>query len=143
MPDIIVDQPEFIVQRINTRKGLYRLIVRSDAAAGVNYILQTGSDVTVTFPLPIQVRIRKILFTHTTSTATTLSEDELKLYVDLHIFETSAAPVRYWNPSGWSQTGYKEFAEGFEEMVQGVKITTNSTNTDRVYLALDVQVVST
>ncbi len=129
---------DYRVVYVNPEKGLYRLIVKTSDG---EYIAQTGSAVTKTFSLPTEVRVRKIGWIHTTSTATTLSTDSLIWYFDVYSHGGDVAPLRYDNITTTESTYMVELGEKYEEPVEQVKITTNTTNNDRVYIYIDVQVM--
>lgn len=129
---------QYRVIELSRQRGLYRLIVK---AGGVEYIAQTGGAVTTYIDLPDESRIRKIGWVHTTSTPTTLSADLLTYTLDAKIFGSAVAGVRIDAYTGTASSYLVEMGESYEEPVERLTFSTNTTNTDCLHVFIDIQCV--
>lgn len=128
------------VVNVNPDKNLYRLIVKD--GSGNEYIGADGSDKTVKFELPDEVRLRKVGLNHTTSTSTTRSTDLCTFKFGVHPWGKELRPAHWLVDETFNEdVKVWKFGDAYEEPVQSLELMLNTTNTDRVSVYIDVQVV--
>lgn len=137
----IMDTDDYRVEEVNPELmgGFYRLLIKY---GGYEYITQTGSDISIKFPLPTQVRLRKCGVIHSTSTVTTRSTDVMTFKFGIFPYGLTFSPA-HWLVDETFNEDVKNWELGtrYEEPVEHVEVLTNSTNTDRVRVYVDVQVI--
>ena len=135
---------QYIVQRINSgRLKLYRLIVNDPTNPALPYILQTAATITTYIEIPATHRLLKVGWSHTTIAPNTASVDSLTYIFSSENFGAEIYPVAYDAYTGTAATHYVELEGfGYEEPAHRYVISTNTTATDRVYMWVDVEIIS-
>jgi len=140
---VLYPSDDYDVQRVNSgRLKIFRLIIHDPSNNSLPYILQMGSEVQTIINIPTAHRLLKIGWVHTTSTPSTGSSDSLSYYIAQRTFGAGVLPVQFDAYSGTASNHYVELESfGYEEPPREYLISTNTTNTDRVYLFLDLQII--
>ena len=126
---------EYTVEELSRIRGIYRLHVLS---GGGRYITQTAAAVYTTLTLPTPCKIEKLAWTHTAANGVTLSADALTITLDAYDHGLFYAPLRWYAYTGTASNVIQQY--DLYETSNRLLITTTSTNTDLLFVYIDIVV---
>ena len=141
---ILQSTVQYTVERVNSsRLKTFRLTLKDPANPALNYILQTGAAVEILLNIPVSHRLLKVGWAHTTAAPGTPSVDALVYQFSQYAWGASVLPIQYDTYTGVASRHYIELEGfGYNEPAATYLVSTDTTLTDRVYMFIDLQVIS-